>query len=93
MVREGSRPLRHPCGIRVNAIGPGVTYTYRYDDRPAEVQERLAARIPLRRAGTVDDIAAATAFLASDDAAYVTGQVLYVDGGIMAQLSPSESQL
>ena len=82
-----------PDGIRVNAVGPGVTHTHRSEGRPAELQEKLADRIPLRRVGTVGDIAAAVAFLASDEAAYITGQVLYVDGGITAQLSPSESQL
>ncbi|MDH3302316.1 MAG: SDR family oxidoreductase [Acidimicrobiia bacterium] len=80
-------------GIRVNAIGPGVTYTYRADAVDPERRRRVAERIPLQRYGTVDDIAAAVAFLASDDAAYITGQILHVDGGITAQLSPRTEPL
>lgn len=74
--------------IRVNAIAPGATRTYRTppDDQP-NIQA-LSARIPLRRLGTVDELGAAVAFLASPEAAYITGQILYVDGGITAQLSP-----
>ena len=74
-------------GIRVNAIGPGVTLKR---DRPVdEVERRITEeRIPLRRSGTVEDIAAMVAFLASSESSYVTGQVIYVDGGITAQLSP-----
>ncbi len=80
-------------GIRVNAIAPGVTHTYRSDAvDPARLQA-VAERIPLLRYGTVDDIAAAVAFLASDDAAYITGQILHVDGGITAQLSPRHQPL
>ena len=77
-------------GVRVNAIGPGVTHTYRssaHDDGHGD------ERIPLRRFGTVADVAAMVAFLASDDASYVTGQVIYVDGGITAQLSPPATAL
>lgn len=74
-------------GIRVNAIGPGVTDTGRPVADPASAST-TAERIPLGRSGTPDDIAALVAFLASDDAAYITGQVIYVDGGITAQLSP-----
>lgn len=77
-------------GIRVNAVGPGVTHTHLSERRPdPEADRETAHRIPLRRPGTVDDVAAVVAFLASDEAAYVTGQVLYVDGGITAQLSPT----
>ena len=77
-------------GIRVNAVGPGVTHTYRTDAATdAETYRATADRIPLRRYGTVADIASVVAFLASSQAAYVTGQVIYVDGGITAQLSPS----
>ncbi len=80
-------------GIRVNAIGPGVTQTYRADAVDPERRRQVEARIPLQRYGTVDDIAAAAAFLASDDAAYITGQILHVDGGITAQLSPRTEPL
>ncbi len=80
-------------GIRVNAIGPGVTHTHRADAVDPERRRRVAQRIPLQRYGTVDDIAAAVAFLASDDAAYITGQILHVDGGITAQLSPRTEPL
>ncbi len=76
-------------GIRVNAVAPGVTFTYRteaYKDTPR--YEAALKGIPLQRSGTVSDVAAAVAFLASDEAAYITGQVLYVDGGITAQLAP-----
>jgi 3-oxoacyl-[acyl-carrier protein] reductase len=74
--------------IRVNAIGPGATRTKRTPaaDHPA-VQER-SARIPLQRFGSVSEISSVVAFLASPEASYITGQVIYVDGGITAQLSP-----
>ena len=68
-----------PHGIRVNAVAPGQT-------RSGEV--RKLEGVPLGRSGTPLDIAAAVAFLASDAAAYITGQVLYIDGGLTAQLSP-----
>lgn len=72
-----------PHGIRVNAIGPGYTET----DMTAAIRARPAAAraitdvIPLGGFGTPADVADAALFLASDDAAYITGQVLYVDGG------------
>jgi 3-oxoacyl-[acyl-carrier protein] reductase len=76
-------------GIRVNAIGPGLTHTYRTDpERNPEAYRAAAGRVPLRRFGTPSDIAAMVAFLASDDASYVTGQVIYVDGGLVIQLDP-----
>ncbi len=76
-------------GIRVNAVAPGVTITQRSRTRPDDPVGRVMVDgIPLRRFGSVGDIAATVAFLASDDASYITGQVLVVDGGITAQLSP-----
>ncbi len=71
-------------GIRVNAVGPGITHTHRTSE--AVVSRPLDAHVPLARAGTVFDVASAVAFLASADAAYITGQVIYVDGGMLALL-------
>ncbi len=71
-------------GIRVNAIGPGATVTpinRAWIDDP-EKREQVASHIPMGRPGTSEEMAAVAAFLASDDAAYITGQTLYVDGGL-----------
>jgi glucose 1-dehydrogenase len=71
-------------GIRVNAIGPGATITpinRAWVDDP-EKAAAVLAHIPMARAGTSEEMAAVTAFLASDEAAYITGQTLYVDGGL-----------
>ena len=76
-------------GIRVNAVAPGVTFTYRTEPfKDVPLYKEALKGIPLQRSGTVADMAAAVAFLASDEASYITGQVLYVDGGITAQLGP-----
>ena len=71
-------------GIRVNGIGPGATVTpinRSWIDDP-EKRAMVEGHIPLGRAGTSDEMAAAAAFLASDEAAYITGQTLFVDGGL-----------
>ncbi|HZQ07813.1 MAG TPA: SDR family NAD(P)-dependent oxidoreductase [Anaerolineae bacterium] len=74
-------------GIRVNAICPGIIQTHlgmRPGTSPEEWQsryERFAKRIPLRRVGQPEDVAAAVAFLASDDAQHITGSMLLIDGG------------
>jgi glucose 1-dehydrogenase len=71
-------------GIRVNAIGPGATITpinRAWVDDPAK-KAQVEAHIPMRRAATSEEMAAVTAFMASDDAAYITGQTLFVDGGL-----------
>lgn len=72
-----------PYGIRVNAIGPGPIYTDLSRDRlddPAALAATLA-HIPMGRVGQPQDLAGAAIFLASDEAGYVTGITLYVDGG------------
>jgi len=68
--------------ITANCIAPGFIETEMTKKLPQPVIEAAKQLIPLRRVGTVDDIAKAVAFLASDDAAYITGQVLPVDGGM-----------
>lgn len=67
--------------IRVNAIAPGIVATAMTAAMPPEVLARITAKVPLDRAGEPSDIAAEVAHLLSDDAAYVTGQVVYVCGG------------
>lgn len=69
-----------PKGIRVNAVAPGIIETDMMKAVPKEVIEPMIARIPLRRLGQPEDIANAFAFLASDEASYITGVVLSVDG-------------
>ena len=69
-----------PKGIRVNAVAPGITETDMMKAVPKEVIEPMIARIPLRRLGRPEDIANACVFLASDEASYITGVVLSVDG-------------
>lgn len=70
--------------IRVNAVAPGVTRTDMVDALPKEMVERISAGIPLGRVGEPEDVANAYLYLASDQAAYVTGTVLNVDGAAMS---------
>jgi 3-oxoacyl-[acyl-carrier protein] reductase len=77
-----------PFGVNVNAIAPGFIVTEMTDAtarrvgvEPEEFRQAAAQRNPVRRVGYPEDIAAAAAFLCSDEASYVTGQTLYVDGG------------
>ncbi|MGY4103620.1 3-oxoacyl-ACP reductase FabG [Nocardia sp. R16R-3T] len=77
-----------PFGVNVNAVAPGFVATAMTDATAArlelgveEFRSAVAAKNPVRRVGESADIAAAVAFLASDEASYVTGQTLYVDGG------------
>ena len=69
-----------PKGIRVNAVAPGIIETDMMKAVPKEVIEPMIAQVPLRRLGQPEDIANAFVFLASDEASYITGVVLSVDG-------------
>jgi NAD(P)-dependent dehydrogenase (short-subunit alcohol dehydrogenase family) len=80
-------------GIRVNAVAPGATRTERTLPPEHPRLQAVARRVPLGRFGLPLEIGAAVAFLASPDASYITGQVIYVDGGITAQLSPPDQPL
>jgi NAD(P)-dependent dehydrogenase (short-subunit alcohol dehydrogenase family) len=85
-----------PHGITVNALAPGQIETRlnardvealaRRERRPASelLQEHLDRRVPARRMGTADEVAAAFSFLASDDARFITGAVIPIDGGELA---------
>jgi len=70
-------------GITVNAVAPGFVLTELTQDLPDALKEEITARTPLGRFGTTEEVANAVAFLASDEAAYITGQVLAVDGGLV----------
>src|SRR5213078_2433723 len=70
--------------IRVNGIGPGATITpinRSWVDDPVK-RQAVEKHIPMRRAGDAEEMAAVTSFLLSDEAAYITGQTLFVDGGL-----------
>lgn len=69
--------------IRVNAVAPGFIETAMTDGIPEKIREGMIASIPMGRMGQPEDIAGAVCFLASDDASYITGQVLVVDGGLV----------
>ena len=69
-------------GITVNAIAPGFIETEMTEVLPEETKEATLKEIPLQKFGKPEDVAKAVAFLASDEAAYITGQVLCVDGGM-----------
>jgi NAD(P)-dependent dehydrogenase (short-subunit alcohol dehydrogenase family) len=75
-----------PFSIRVNVVGPGAIHTEAQASLGPEVMARRTESIPLGRIGYPADIGAAVAFLASEDSSYITGQSLYVDGGVLAQL-------
>ena len=69
--------------ITCNAVAPGFVLTELTQDLPENLQAQLTERTPLGRFGTVEEIASAVAYLVSDEAAFVTGQVLAVDGGLV----------
>jgi len=71
-----------PKGVRVNAVAPGFIKTPMIATVPDKVLDELAQKVPLKRLGQAEEIANAYAFLASDEASYITGAVIEVDGGL-----------
>lgn len=70
-------------GITANIVAPGLVDTEMTEALPEEIRSWMLSQVPMGKPGSVEDVAAAVAFLASDDAAYMTGQVLKVDGGMV----------
>jgi NAD(P)-dependent dehydrogenase (short-subunit alcohol dehydrogenase family) len=80
-----TRTLALECaryGITVNCVAPGPVMTRMLAGVPEPIREKIVAKVPVGRIARPDEIAAVHAFLASDDAAFITGQVLFVDGGM-----------
>jgi 3-oxoacyl-[acyl-carrier protein] reductase len=77
-----------PKGITINAVMPGNIVTEGLDELGPEYRQRMEASIPQRKLGTVEDIGHAALFLATDEAAYITGQTIVVDGGQVLPESP-----
>jgi 3-oxoacyl-[acyl-carrier protein] reductase len=71
-----------PRGVRANAVAPGYIQTALTDVLPEDVQQAILTNTPLARLGTPEDVAGAVRFLCSDEASFVTGEVLLVDGGL-----------
>jgi citronellol/citronellal dehydrogenase len=68
-------------GVRINAVAPGIIRSSGLEQYPPQLLEGISDKIPMKRLGSVEDVAHAVLFLASDMASYITGDTLYVDGG------------
>lgn len=71
-------------GIRINAVAPGPILSERIQQLPDSAREPIVAAVPMRRIGRPEEVAAAAAWLCSDQAAFITGTTLSIDGGRMA---------
>jgi 3-oxoacyl-[acyl-carrier protein] reductase len=71
-----------PRGITVNAVAPGFIETSMTAELSEKVKEAMLAQVPLARMGQPEDVAEAVAFLASEGASYITGQVIHINGGM-----------
>jgi len=80
LTKSTARELAH-WGILVNAVAPGLIETDMSAGLSGEIRDTYIGQVPLRRIGTADEVAAVVRFLASDGAAYITGQVIHVNGG------------
>ena len=90
MVRSLALDLS-PLGIRVNACAPGYIYTERWDQLPDEIKARRRRNCPLRKEATGRDIANVVAFLASEDSANMTGEIITCDAGCSCQHMPEDT--
>ena len=81
LTKSAARELAH-WGILVNAVAPGLIETDMSASLSGEIRETYIAQVPLKRMGTPDEVAEVVRFLASDGAAYITGQVIHVNGGL-----------
>jgi 3-oxoacyl-[acyl-carrier protein] reductase len=81
LTKTAARELA-PRGITVNAVAPGFIETSMTANLPEKVREAMLAQVPLRRMGLPEDVAELVAFLTSDKASYITGQVIHVNGGM-----------
>ena len=75
-----------PLGIRVNCVAPGCIEIERTQEEDPDYAETWSAQTPLRRIGQVNDVADSVVYLASEAAGFITGQTLYVDGGLWSQI-------